>query len=62
MKGATARTKCPLAPDALALLRALPRFTAGDHVFTTTAGAKAVNGFSKAKQRIDTLSRPSRNQ
>ncbi len=46
----------PLGPDTLALLRALPRFTAGDHIFTTTAGAKAVNGFSKAKQRIDTLS------
>src|SRR4029077_11392349 len=30
-------------------------FTAGDFVFTTTAGARAVNGFSKAKARIDSL-------
>jgi integrase len=45
----------PLAPDALALLRALPRF-AGAFVFTTTAGAKPVNGFSKVKARLDKLS------
>ena len=48
MKGARAHG-VPLAPDALALLRALPRFTAGDCVFSTTGGAKPVNGFSKAK-------------
>jgi integrase len=46
----------PLAPDALALLRSLPEFTAGNHMFTTTDGAKSVNGFSKAKIRIDRLS------
>jgi len=46
----------PLAPDALALLRSLPRFTAGDHVFTTTDGAKPVNGFSKTKARVDKVS------
>ena len=46
----------PLPPDALALLRSLPRFTAGDRVFTTTDGAKSVNGFSKAKLRMDELS------
>jgi integrase len=55
MKGAGAH-EIPLAPEALALLRSLPRFTAGDHVFTTTAGSKAVNGFSKAKGRVDALS------
>lgn len=54
MKGARAHG-VPLAPDALALLRALPRFTAGDCVFSTTAGARPVNGFSKAKQRLDKL-------
>jgi integrase len=45
----------PLAPDALALLKAMPRFT-GKFVFTSTDGAKAINGFSKAKARIDKLS------
>ncbi len=46
----------PLAPDALALLEALPRFTLGDFVFTTTGGVKPVSGFSKVKQRLDRLS------
>lgn len=55
MKGGRAH-QVPLAPDALALLQSLPRFTVGDHVFTTTDGAKAVNGFSKAKGRADKLS------
>ncbi len=43
----------PLAPDALALLEALPRWTKGDHVFSTTEGARPVGGFSKAKTRLD---------
>jgi integrase len=56
MKGKEARThEVPLAPDTLALLKSLPRFK-GDYVFTTTDGAKPVNGFSKAKERIDKLS------
>lgn len=55
MKGARAHV-VPLAPDALALLRALPRFTAGDFVFTTTGGRKPVSGFSKAKARLDAAS------
>ena len=55
MKGDRAH-EVPLAPDALALLQSLPRFTAGDFVFSTTDGAKAVNGFSKAKARMDKLS------
>ena len=46
----------PLSPAAVELFQALPRFTAGDYVFTTTAGAKPINGFSKAKARIDRLS------
>jgi integrase len=45
----------PLCPDALGLLLSLPRHNAGDFVFSTTAGLKPVNGFSKAKTRIDKL-------
>lgn len=55
MKGDHGAHVVPLAPDALALLKAAPRFTAGDFVFSTD-GRKAVNGFSKAKDRLDTLS------
>ncbi len=55
VKGARAH-EVPLAPDALALLQSLPRFTAGDYVYTTTDGAKPVNSFSQAKQRLDKLS------
>jgi hypothetical protein len=46
----------PLAGDALALIEGLPRFTSGSFLFTTTGEAKPVNGFSKAKARIDKLS------
>jgi integrase len=55
MKGARAH-EIPLVPPAVALLQSLPRFAAGEFVFTTTSGAKPVNGFSKAKARIDRLS------
>jgi integrase len=55
MKGGRAH-EVPLAPEATTLLRGLPGFTAGDCVFTTTGGAKPVNGFSKAKVRVDKLS------
>jgi integrase len=55
MKGGRAH-EVPLAPEALALLRRLPRFSAGEFVFTTTVGAKPVNGFSKAKVRMDKFS------
>ena len=55
MKGDRAHV-VPLAPAVLALLKALPRFTGGK-VFTTGDGTKAVNGFSKAKARLDTLSK-----
>jgi integrase len=54
MKGGRAH-EVPLSPAAVALIETLPRF-AGDCVFTTTAGAKPVNGFAKAKVRIDKLS------
>ena len=43
----------PLTEDVIAVLEALPRFNRGDHLFTTTAGAKPVSGFSKAKQILD---------
>ena len=52
MKGAAAHT-VPLTEDAITLLDELPRFKQGDHVFSTTFGAKPVNGFSKAKLRLD---------
>jgi integrase len=55
MKGDRAH-QVPLAPAALALLQSMPQFTKGDYLFTTTNGAKSVNGFSKAKVRIDKLS------
>jgi integrase len=55
MKGGRAH-QVPLSPAAMALLRSLPRFTGGEFIFTTTAGAKPVNGFSKAKARADRLS------
>jgi integrase len=54
MKGGRAH-EVPLAPGALGLLRGLPRFTGGEFVFTTTGGVKPVNGFSKAKARMDKL-------
>lgn len=43
----------PLTDEAVAVLQSLPRFREGDHLFTTTHGKKPVNGFSKAKIRLD---------
>ena len=43
----------PLTDDAIAILKALPRFKNGDFVFSTTFGTKPVNGFSKAKVNLD---------
>lgn len=43
----------PLSDAAVELLKNLPRFTKGDYIFTSTSGEKAINGFSKAKERID---------
>ena len=45
----------PLSDAAVAIIEALPRFTKGDHLFTTTYGEKPVGGFSKAKVRLDKL-------
>jgi integrase len=43
----------PLVPEVMALLKKLPRFKRGDHLFTTTYGEKPINGFSKSKARLD---------
>jgi integrase len=45
----------PLADHVVAHLASLPRFTKGDCLFSTTFGAKPVNGFSRAKKRLDRL-------
>jgi integrase len=43
----------PLTDDAIEILRSLPRFTKGDHLFSTTFGVTHVTAFSKAKTRLD---------
>jgi integrase len=45
----------PLTDEVIDILESLPRFVGGDHVFSTTGGAKPINGFSKAKSRLDGL-------
>jgi len=55
MKGGRAH-EVPLTSAAVGLLESLPRWNQGDYLFTTTGGTKPVNGFSKAKVRIDKLS------
>jgi integrase len=57
MKGAVAH-EVPLGPRAATLLKSLPCWDepASVFVFSTTKGAKPINGFSKAKVRIDNLS------
>jgi len=42
----------PLAPRAVEILKALPKFKAG-YVFTTTAGVRPISGLSKMKARLD---------
>ena len=54
MKAAAAHL-VPLSDDVLAILKTLPRFDRGDHLFSTTFGKLPVNGFSKAKTRFDAL-------
>ena len=46
----------PLSDEAVSILNDLPRFAgkgAGNFLFSTTNGVKPVNGFSKAKARLD---------
>lgn len=52
MKGGAAHL-VPLVDDALAILAGLPEFGKGDHLFSSTFGAKAVGGFGRAKKRLD---------
>jgi integrase len=47
----------PLTDDMIALLNGLPHFKHGDFLFSTTFGRKPVNGWSKAKARLDNLMR-----
>jgi integrase len=48
----------PLTAGAAEIIKSLPTF-AGPYLFTTTAGEKPINGFSKAKARVDKISRVS---
>jgi len=43
----------PLTDAVIAILESLPRFNRGDHLFSTTHGAKPVNGFSRGKAILD---------
>ncbi|GLQ79290.1 integrase [Mesorhizobium huakuii] len=46
----------PLTDDALSIIETLPHWIGkhtGDYLFSTTAGVLPVNGFSKAKERLD---------
>jgi integrase len=43
----------PLSPPVVDLLRTLPRFAGGPYVFSTTAGARPISGFTKFKDRFD---------
>jgi integrase len=45
----------PLSDDAVAIIRDLPRFRSGEHLFSTTHGIRPVDGFSNAKLRFDKL-------
>ena len=45
----------PLTDDVLELLRSLPRFSDGPHLFSTDRGVKPVNGFGQAKTKLDRL-------
>jgi integrase len=45
----------PLTPAAVEILRALPRFAAGDYLFSGQTGAKPFSGFSKAKTRLNKM-------
>lgn len=47
----------PLTPAVVVLLNQLPRFRTGTFVFSTTFGDKPIDGFSKAKERLDRLMR-----
>jgi integrase len=48
----------PITDDLMALLKTLPRFRAGDCLFSTGFGERPCNGFSMAKRRLDELVGP----
>lgn len=54
MKGDRAHV-VPLAPEAVAILRELPRWKGGGYIFTMTSGRRPVSGFAKMKERLDRL-------
>lgn len=43
----------PLTEAVCEELASVPTFSGGDHVFTSTAGKKPINGFSQAKAKLD---------
>jgi hypothetical protein len=43
----------PLTAQVIEILKTLPRFERGDHLFSTSFGMTPVNGFSKAKAILD---------
>ena len=45
----------PLSDPAIAIIEALPHFTKGEHLFTTTYGEKPITAISDGKARIDKL-------
>ncbi len=47
----------PLSDQALELVSALPRWTEGEFLFSTTGGRRPISGFSKAKKRLNKLSK-----
>src|SRR3954447_3993329 len=48
-----AQHRIPLTEDMRVVLDLIPRFKGGDHLFTSTGGAKPVNGFSKMKEKLN---------
>ena len=47
----------PLSAPAMAIVEGLPNWNGGDFMLSTTGGTRPVSGFSKAKARVDTLSK-----
>lgn len=46
-----------MSAPALAIVEGLPKWNGGDFLLSTTAGKRPVSGFSKAKARINKLSK-----
>lgn len=54
MKGKAAHS-VPLPPLAMEILSGLPRFTAGDYLFSSTLGERPISGFSQYRDKFDRL-------